>query len=104
MIQVPTISIPEAQNLAAGVYNVPPELLRSKSRIAHVAEPRQLAVFFALNAGHTQRHIQEHFAYKDHAAVCHARTAVQNRLDTMPPLKARVEEILVKISRQEKAA
>jgi chromosomal replication initiator protein len=104
MIRLATITITQAVRLAAGIYNVPADTLRSRSRRAEVAEPRQLAVFFAFRAGHTCRMIQIYFRYRDHSAVPHACGAVRDRMDTMPTFKARVEETLAKINPQEKAA
>jgi len=76
-----TISVERIQNIVASEYDLPSDLLRSKTRRKEIAEARQIAMYLSTECTRlTLKAIGLHFGGRDHATVIHARETVNERM------------------------
>ncbi|MDD3011280.1 MAG: chromosomal replication initiator protein DnaA, partial [Bacteroidales bacterium] len=92
------ISIDYIQKVVCDYFNLPLELINSKTRKREIVQARQLAMFFSKK--HTKSSLATIGLYcgnKDHATVLHACRTVNNLIETDKQFKVFVEEIEKKI-------
>jgi chromosomal replication initiator protein len=92
------ISIDFIQKVVCDYFNLPLEVINSKTRKRDIVQARQLAMFFAKK--HTKSSLATigmHCGNKDHATVLHACRTVNNLVETDKQFRTFVEEIDKKI-------
>ncbi|MFW6370739.1 MAG: chromosomal replication initiator protein DnaA, partial [Bacteroidota bacterium] len=92
------ISIDYIQKVVCNYFNIPIELIQSKTRKREIVQARQVAMFFS--KGLTKASlatIGSQIGNKDHATVLHACKTVNNLLDTDKHFKNQIEEIEKKL-------
>ena len=95
------VSIDYIQKVVCDYFDLPLELLKSKTRKREVVQARQIAMFFAKQMTKSSlATIGMHCGGKDHATVLHACRTVNNLMDTDKRFKAYIEELEKKISIQ----
>ncbi|MBT8195410.1 MAG: chromosomal replication initiator protein DnaA, partial [Bacteroidia bacterium] len=93
------ISIDYIQKVVCDYFDLPLELLKSKTRKREVVQARQLAMFFSKNMTKSSlSNIGIHTGGKDHATVLHACRTVNNLIETDKKFKIYVQEIEKKIN------
>lgn len=88
------ISIDYIQKVVCDYFNLPLEVINSKTRKREIVQARQLAMFFSKK--HTKSSLATiglHCGNKDHATVLHACRTVNNLLETDKRFRVYVEEI-----------
>lgn len=95
------VSIDYIQKIVCDYFNLPIELLKSKTRKREVVQARQIAMFFAKSMTKSSlATIGMHCGGKDHATVLHACRTVNNLIDTDKRFKGYIDELEKKISIQ----
>jgi len=95
------VSIDYIQKVVCDYFDLPLELLKSKTRKREVVQARQIAMFFAKSMTKSSlATIGLHCGGKDHATVLHACRTVNNLMDTDKRFKNYIEELNKKISIQ----
>lgn len=95
------VSIDYIQKVVCDYFNLPIELLKSKTRRREVVQARQIAMFFAKRMTKSSlASIGAQCGGKDHATVLHACKTVNNLLDTDKRFKIYIDELDKKISIQ----
>jgi chromosomal replication initiator protein len=95
------VSIDYIQKVVCDYFDLPIELLKSKTRKREVVQARQIAMYFAKNMTKSSlATIGMHCGGKDHATVLHACRTVNNLMDTDKRFKAYIEELDKKLSIQ----
>jgi len=95
------VSIDYIQKVVCDYFDLPIELLKSKTRKREVVQARQIAMYFAKNLTKSSlATIGLHCGGKDHATVLHACRTVNNLMDTDKRFRSYVEELNKKISIQ----
>lgn len=92
------ISIDMIQKTVCEYFDLPQEVLHSKTRKREIVQARQIAMFFSKN--HTKSSlttIGSRIGGKDHATVLHACRTVSNLVDTDRRFRTYVEEIEKKL-------
>lgn len=92
------ISIDFIQKLVCDFFNIPAEIINSKTRKREIVQARQLAMYFAKK--HTKASLATiglHCGNKDHATVLHACRTVNNLIETDKQFRSYVEELDNKI-------
>ncbi|MCF8302632.1 MAG: chromosomal replication initiator protein DnaA [Bacteroidales bacterium] len=92
------ISIDYIQKMVSDYFNIPTELINSKTRKREVVQARQLAMFFSKK--HTKASLATiglHCGNKDHATVLHACKTVNNLIDTDKQFRHHVDELSKRI-------
>lgn len=93
------ISIDFIQKVVSDYFDMPVELLKSKTRKREIVQARQLAMYFAKNYTKSSlATIGQYCGGKDHATVLHACKTVNNLIDTDKVFRNHVEEIEKKIN------
>lgn len=93
------VSIDYIQKVVCDFFDLPIEMLKSKTRKRHVVQARQIAMYFAKSMTKSSlSSIGAHCGGKDHATVLHACRTVNNLIDTDKKFKASVQELQKKIS------
>lgn len=88
------ISIDFIQKLVCDFFNIPNEVINSKTRKREIVQARQLAMYFAKK--HTKASLATiglHCGNKDHATVLHACRTVNNLIETDKQFRSYVEEL-----------
>lgn len=88
------ISISTIQKVVSQHYRVPADTMRSKSRTARLAFPRQVAIYLArklTSASLTQ--IGQRFGGRDHTTVIHACHKITNLIESDVALKTTVSQL-----------
>jgi chromosomal replication initiator protein len=88
------ISIDFIQKLVCDFFNIPAEVINSKTRKREIVQARQLAMYFAKK--HTKASLATiglHCGNKDHATVLHACRTVNNLIETDKQFRNYVEEL-----------
>jgi chromosomal replication initiator protein len=88
------ISIDYIQKLVCDFFNIPAEVINSKTRKREIVQARQLAMYFAKK--HTKASLATiglHCGNKDHATVLHACRTVNNLIETDKQFRGYVEEL-----------
>ena len=95
------VSIDYIQKVVCDYFELPIELLKSKTRKREVVQARQIAMYFAKSMTKSSlATIGLHCGGKDHATVLHACRTVNNLMDTDKRFKNYIEELNKKISIQ----
>lgn len=95
------ISIDFIQKIVSDYFNLPLELLKSKTRKREVVQARQIAMFFAKNMTKSSlASIGLQCGGKDHATVLHACRTVNNLIETDKKFRVYIDEIEKKIGNQ----
>ena len=93
------VSIDYIQKVVCDYFDLPIEMLKSKTRKRQVVQARQIAMYFAKSMTKSSlSNIGAHCGGKDHATVLHACRTVNNLIDTDKKFKASVQELQKKIS------
>lgn len=95
------VSIDYIQKVVCDYFNLPIELIKSKTRKREVVQARQIAMYFAKNMTKASlATIGMHCGGKDHATVLHACRTVNNLIETDKRFRAYIDELEKKISIQ----
>lgn len=93
------VSIDYIQKVVCDYFDLPIELMKSKTRKREVVQARQIAMYFAKQYTKSSlATIGAHCGGKDHATVLHACKTVNNLMDTDKRFRAYVEELEKKIN------
>lgn len=93
------LTIEHIQNLVCDHFDMPTELLKSKTRKREIVQARQISMFLAKKHTKTSlANIGKFFGGRDHSTVIHACQTVSNLMDTDNSFKDNVELIQRKIS------
>jgi chromosomal replication initiator protein len=97
------ISIDFIQKVVCDYFDLPLEVLKSKTRKREVVQARQLAMYFSKNLTKSSlSNIGIHCGGKDHATVLHACRTVNNLMETDKKFKTYVSDIQKRIQVHEK--
>ncbi|MFW6224290.1 MAG: helix-turn-helix domain-containing protein, partial [Bacteroidota bacterium] len=92
------ISIDYIQKIISDYFNIPVEMIVSKTRKREIVQARQLAMFFSKKYTKSSlATIGLHCGNKDHATVLHACKTVSNLVDTDKQFNSYVSELDKKI-------
>lgn len=92
------ISIDYIQKVVCDYFNMPVELLKSKTRKREIVQARQIAMFFAKSLTKSSlATIGHNIGGKDHATVLHACKTVNNLIDTDKRFRGYIEDIEKKL-------
>lgn len=92
------ISIDYIQKVVCNYYNVPTDMLQSKTRKREIVQARQVAMFFSKNLTKASlATIGSQIGGKDHATVLHACKTVNNLIDTDKRFRMQIDEIEKKL-------
>ncbi len=95
------VSIDYIQKVVCDYFDLPIELLKSKTRKREVVQARQIAMFFAKKMTKSSlANIGMHCGGKDHATVLHACKTVNNLVETDKRFRTYIDELEKKISIQ----
>ena len=95
------ISFDFIQKVVSDYFNLPLDLLKSKTRKREVVQARQIAMFFAKSMTKSSlASIGLQCGGKDHATVLHACRTVNNLLETDKKFRVYIDEIEKKIGNQ----
>ncbi len=95
------VSIDYIQKVVCDYFNLPIELLKSKTRKREVVQARQIAMYFAKQMTKASlASIGAHCGGKDHATVLHACKTVNNLMETDKRFKGYIDDLDKKISIQ----
>jgi chromosomal replication initiator protein len=93
------VSIDYIQKVVCDYFELPIELMKSKTRKREVVQARQIAMYFAKNYTKSSlATIGAHCGGKDHATVLHACKTVNNLMETDKRFRAYVDELEKKIN------
>lgn len=93
------ISIDYIQKVVCDYFDIPIELMKSKTRKREIVQARQLAMFFSKQlTKNSLANIGIHCGNKDHATVLHACKTVNNLIDTDKQFRAYVNDIEKKLT------
>jgi len=93
-----TITIDKIQHIVCDHFNLPLDMLLSKSRKREIVQARQIAMY--LSKFHTRESLQNigrKIGNRDHATVLHACKTVSNLMDTDKSFKAGLKELELKL-------
>ncbi len=95
------VSIDYIQKVVCDYFNLPIELLKSKTRKREVVQARQIAMYFAKQLTKASlASIGAHCGGKDHATVLHACKTVNNLMETDKRFKGYIQDLEKKIAIQ----
>jgi len=92
------VSIEQIQKLVCEYFEVPVEMVKSKTRKREIVQARQISMYLAKS--HTKsslKSIGHFFGGRDHSTVIYACQTVQDLIDTDKQFKAYVQDILKKL-------
>ena len=93
------VSIDYIQKVVCDYFNLPLELMKSKTRKREVVQARQIAMYFSKQLTKSSlATIGAHCGGKDHATVLHACRTVNNLIDTDKRFRVYISDIEKKIS------
>ncbi len=93
------VSIDYIQKVVCDYFNMPIDLLKSKTRKREVVQARQIAMYFAKQLTKSSlATIGMHCGGKDHATVLHACRTVNNLMDTDKKFRHYIQELDKKIN------
>jgi chromosomal replication initiator protein len=97
------ISIDYIQKVVCDYFDLPLEVLKSKTRKREVVQARQLAMYFSKSMTKSSlSNIGIHCGGKDHATVLHACRTVNNLMETDKKFKTYVSDIQKRIQVHDK--
>ncbi len=88
------VSMDAIQKIVCDFFNIPVDMINSKTRKREIVQARQLAMYFAKK--HTKASLASiglHCGNKDHATVLHACRTVNNLVETDKQFRVYVEEL-----------
>ncbi len=89
-----SISVEHIQEIVSKEFDIPSDLLRSKTRKREVTQARQIAMFLTIEFTKlTLKAIGLHFGGRDHATVIHARNFVSKVIESDPGKAERINNI-----------
>jgi chromosomal replication initiator protein len=92
------ISIEYIQKVVCDYFNIPGDLITSRTRKREIVQARQIAMFFAKNLTKSSlATIGSQIGGKDHATVLHACKTVNNLMETDRRFKGFIDEIEKKL-------
>jgi chromosomal replication initiator protein len=92
------ISIDYIQKVVCDYFNMPVDMLKSKTRKREIVQARQIAMYFAKNlTKNSLATIGSVIGGKDHATVLHACKTVNNLIDTDKRFRLYIDEIEKKL-------
>lgn len=92
------ISIDYIQKIVCDYFNMPQEIINSKTRKREIVQARQIAMFFAKSLTKSSlATIGSQIGGKDHATVLHACKTVNNLIDTDKRFRGYIDEIEKKL-------
>jgi chromosomal replication initiator protein len=95
------VSIDYIQKVVCDYFDLPIELLKSKTRKREIVQARQIAMYFAKKMTKSSlAHIGLHCGGKDHATVLHACRTVNNLQETDKLFRKYLEDLEKKLSLQ----
>jgi chromosomal replication initiator protein len=95
------VSIDFIQKVVCDYFDLPIEILKSKTRKREIVQARQIAMYFAKSLTKSSlANIGIHCGGKDHATVLHACRTVNNLMETDKRFRAYIEELEKKMSLQ----
>ncbi|MCH7657519.1 MAG: chromosomal replication initiator protein DnaA [Bacteroidetes bacterium] len=93
------ISIDYIQKIVCDYYNIPLNLIQSKTRKREIVQARQVAMFFSKSLTKSSlATIGSQIGKKDHATVLHACKTVNNLIDTDKQFRLQIQDIEKKLS------
>jgi chromosomal replication initiator protein len=93
------VSIDYIQKVVCDYFQLPIDVMKSKTRKREVVQARQIAMYFSKNLTKASlASIGMHCGGKDHATVLHACRTVNNLMETDKRFKAYIEELSKKIT------
>lgn len=93
------ISINYIQKIVCDYYNIPLNLIQSKTRKREIVQARQVAMFFSKSLTKSSlATIGTQIGGKDHATVLHACKTVNNLIDTDKQFRLQIQDIEKKLS------
>lgn len=93
------VSIDYIQKVVCDYFNLPLELMKSKTRKREVVQARQIAMYFSKSlTKYSLASIGAHCGGKDHATVLHACRTVNNLIETDKRFRVYISEIEKKIN------
>ncbi|MBI3143160.1 MAG: chromosomal replication initiator protein DnaA [Bacteroidetes bacterium] len=93
------LTIDHIQTLVCEHYEMPIDLLKSKTRKREIVQARQISMFLAKKFTKTSlANIGKYFGGRDHSTVIHACQTVTNLMDTDTLFKEQVEDLQKKIT------
>ncbi len=92
------ISINFIQKVVSGYFNMPPDMLQSKTRKREIVQARQIAMYFSKTLTKSSlASIGAQIGGKDHATVLHACKTINNLIDTDKRFKNQISDIEKKL-------
>lgn len=92
------ISIDYIEKVVCNFFNVPAEMLQSKTRKREIVQARQIAMYFSKSLTKSSlATIGAHIGGKDHATVLHACKTVNNLIETDKSFRLQIDEIEKKL-------
>ena len=92
------ISVDYIQKVVCDYFNLPPDLIQSKTRKREIVQARQIAMYFSKSMTKSSlASIGALIGGKDHATVLHACKTVNNLMDTDKRFKEQIESIEKKL-------
>lgn len=94
LAETPMNIMDEIKEKTAAYYGIRSSDLISQARPAHIAFPRQVAMYVAREiTGHTLQYIGSHFGGRGHDTVHHACALVRRRMQTLPVVRKAVDAL-----------
>jgi chromosomal replication initiator protein len=88
------VTIDEIQRVVSEFYDIPPDLLRAKTRKQEIVLARQVAMYLSKALTNSSlKTIGLHFGGRDHSTVIHAYQSVEDHLSTDPVFKQNIEQL-----------
>ena len=88
------VSIDYIQKVVCDYFDIPVDIMKSKTRKREIVQARQLAMYFSKHLTKSSlAHIGKHCGNKDHATVLHACKTVNNLADTDKRFKGYISDI-----------
>ena len=88
------LTIEHIQKLVCDHFDMPVDLLKSKTRKRHIVQARQISMYFAKQMTKSSlANIGKHFGGRDHSTVIHACQTVQDLMETDNRFKNKVNEL-----------
>ena len=88
------VSIDYIQKVVCDYFDIPVDIMKSKTRKREIVQARQLAMYFSKQLTKSSlAHIGKHCGNKDHATVLHACKTVNNLADTYKRFKGYLSDI-----------
>ena len=94
---IQTVSVEQIQEITAREFNIPGDLMRSKTRKKEIVQARQAAMYLSTEFTNlTLKGIGLHFGGRDHATVIHARETINERMKS----NSRLAETINRLKRK----